>query len=97
MIDRSDVRDFVGGGGLAGLATDVVLTGGDVAIALAVLMIDQIEIVLAIAAQAVRVSDSVSWIPAGAAESALVVVAVAFVVISVVRLARRAKRRVSDN
>jgi len=97
MIDRSDVRDFLGGGGLAGILTDVVLTGGDVVIAIGALLISRIEVVLAIVAQAVRVSDSVPWIPAGAAESALAVVAIAFVVISVVRLGRRAKSRVSDN
>lgn len=97
MIDRDDLKRLVGGGGVAGAVADVLLTGGDVLIALVVFVADSIEVWLALASQVLRLSDRVEWIPEGTAEGLLAIVASLFVVITVGRLLSRAWSRINTD
>lgn len=95
MITREKVRDALGGGTLGGLVADLLLTGGDVILAIVTFAFDSIEVWLALASQVVRLSDRVEAIPPGAADKLLAGVASLFVLITVVRLGRRAWSRVT--
>lgn len=97
MVSREDVRDVLGGGGLAGGLADLLINGGDVVFALLGFVSESIGVWLALASQLVGLSDRLSWLPSGVAETALVVVSVLFVVVTAGRLLDRARDRLADN
>lgn len=97
MVSREEVRDVLGGGGIAGALADLLINGGDLLITLVAFFADSIEIWLALASQMLRLSDRLPWIPRGAAESLMALVATIFVLVTVVRLLGRARERLTGN
>lgn len=87
---------MIGGGGIGGGLADLVLSGGDVVLSLLSLVTDSIGLVLALVSQLVSVSESIPWLPAGAAEGLLAGVGVLFIGVTVARLVRRARDRITD-
>lgn len=83
-------------GSVGAVLVDVVAFGGDVVIGLVFLLIDQVDVILAIVAQTTRLSDHVSWIPERGAELALAAVAALFVLVMIVRLSRRGINRINN-
>lgn len=97
LPSREDLRDMSIFGSLSASIADVLMFGGDTVLAIAFLFVDQIELFLAVAAQLVRLSGHVDAIPEGPAKAVLILVGGLFVVITAVRLVRRARDRVSSN
>ena len=95
--DRSDLRD----GGIVGTAIagvlDLALLGGETLVALAWVLIDSIELWIAVLGQLSRLSDVTDVIPGGAVETALVVAGALFVIVTIVRIGQRIRSGIADN
>lgn len=95
-LDRSDLRDMGLGGTIAASGLDLVLYGGDLIFALVALLVSQADVLLTILANLLRVADSIPFVSEELLQVALTIVGLVFAVVSIVRLGRRAQKRLSN-